>query len=139
MPWGNGEIIEEAFGCFRHALQMHPDLPEAHVSAAITHLLVGNLAEGWKGYRWRHGEPGEDPREAVPRHAKQGGLIALEAEQGLGDILFFLRWAASLKAAGARLAFRADPRLHALLAPSGLFEDLAPAGAPAQAASSICM
>ncbi len=48
--------------------------------------------------------------------------MTLAGEQGLGDTLFFLRFAPALKAAGATLRFAGDPRLHSLLARTGLFE-----------------
>jgi hypothetical protein len=43
-------------------------------------------------------------------------------EQGLGDILFFLRFAAPLREAGAPLVFAGEPRLHGILARTGWFE-----------------
>jgi tetratricopeptide (TPR) repeat protein len=53
-----------------------------------------------------------------------GRRVALVAEQGLGDILFFLRFAAPLRESGARLVFAGEPRLHSLLARTGWFEAL---------------
>jgi tetratricopeptide (TPR) repeat protein len=50
--------------------------------------------------------------------------IALVAEQGLGDILFFLRFAAPLREAGASLVFAGEPRLHSLLQRTRLFDAL---------------
>ena len=37
-------------------------------------------------------------------------------EQGLGDVLFFLRWARLLRERGATLDFAGDARLHGMLA-----------------------
>jgi hypothetical protein len=48
--------------------------------------------------------------------------VILHGEQGLGDILFFLRFAGRLKAHGHPLAFWGDPRLQPLLARTGLFQ-----------------
>jgi hypothetical protein len=47
--------------------------------------------------------------------------MALRSEQGLGDVLFFLRFAPELVRRGAALAFRGDARLHAMLMRTGLF------------------
>ena len=66
------------------------------------------------------------PRPILPRPLARircaGRSFALVAEQGLGDILFFLRFAPELVERGARLAFRGDARLHSMLARTGLFE-----------------
>lgn len=61
----------------------------------------------------------------VPRAAElSGARLCLVSEQGLGDILFFLRFAAPLRDAGARLVFAGETRLHTLLARTGWFEAL---------------
>jgi tetratricopeptide (TPR) repeat protein len=54
----------------------------------------------------------------------RGERIALVAEQGLGDILFFLRFAPPLREAGASLVFAGEPRLHSLLQRARLFDAL---------------
>jgi len=53
-----------------------------------------------------------------------GKRVVLVAEQGLGDILFFLRFAAPLREANARLVFAGEPRLHGILERTGWFEAL---------------
>ena len=50
-----------------------------------------------------------------------GRRFALLGEQGLGDVLFFLRFAPELVRRGARLAFRGDARLHSMLERTGVF------------------
>jgi hypothetical protein len=66
------------------------------------------------------GEPYRVPQAAALANAR----VVLVGEQGLGDILFFLRFAAPLRDAGARLTFAGEPRLHTLLERAGLFESL---------------
>jgi len=53
-----------------------------------------------------------------------GRTAALLAEQGLGDILFFLRFAAPLREGGATLVFAGEPRLHPLIGRTGLVDRL---------------
>jgi hypothetical protein len=61
------------------------------------------------------------------------GSLRLVAEQGLGDILFFLRFAVPLREAGVRLAFSGDARLHPMLRRTGLFTEFdAGPGAPSK-------
>lgn len=89
---------------------------------ATTLLALGRLAEGWRAYRWRytksrlrarHPQLVEDPEEIralqAPRH------IRIVAEQGLGDEIFFLRFAVALRARGHRLSVECEAKLAGLL------------------------
>src|SRR5258708_3955415 len=86
----------------------------------------GHFSEGWTQYRWRLLAQGlsnvaPDP-DRSPLPASLGGRrFVLRAEQGLGDILFFLRFAPELARRGAQLAFHGDARLHSMLDRTGLF------------------
>jgi hypothetical protein len=105
---------------------------------AQSELLVGRWEAAWAAYARR------EPRRAFESAAASRGVpysvptaeavagreVVLVGEQGLGDTLFFLRWAPRLRDAGARLGFSGDLRLHSLLARTGLFESFAPEGAP---------
>src|SRR6185503_11463503 len=53
-----------------------------------------------------------------------GERVTLVAEQGLGDVLFFLRFARELQVAGVRLELAGDARLLPLLARTRLFDSL---------------
>jgi hypothetical protein len=70
-------------------------------------LSVGEWREGWKHHLWRP-RTGESP-ERLPLQEK----LVLEAEYGLGDVLFFLRFVPSL---GKTAALHLPPPL-AKLAP----------------------
>lgn len=119
--------LDEALECFDRALEMDPANAAAHFSSSIARLLDGDLERGWADYAWRT-EAGPDAALRASLAALPSGtLIELEAEQGLGDVLFFLRWAPRLRDRGARLRFRGDPRLFPLLEPLGWFEAMRPA------------
>lgn len=117
----------EAIAAYREAIAREPRFAAARQNLARALLTVGELGEGWAQYRWRliaQGVVAAPPDAAaapLPR-ALEGRQFALLAEQGLGDILFFLRFAAELLDRGARLAFRGDRRLHSMLRRAGLFE-----------------
>ena len=113
----------------RAALGARPDFPEARVNLGYALLAQGKFAEGWEalGTRANAQRNWRDPALAVtavhdialpPAPAP----IIVHGEQGLGDTLFFLRFAPRLRELGHRLAFWGDARLHPLLSRSGLFE-----------------
>ena len=118
---------DDAVAAYREAIAQRPQFAAAHQNVARTHLMRGEFAQGWDEYRWRHFAQGAtkappDP-DARPFPASLAGRsIALTSEQGLGDVLFFLRFAPSLVERGAKLAFRGDARLHSMLERTRLFE-----------------
>jgi tetratricopeptide (TPR) repeat protein len=99
---------------------------------ALTLLTLGRLAEGWREMRWRldraslanrHPNLAIDP-SALPRDLA-GRRILIVQEQGLGDELFFLRYAPMLKTRGALLWYQGEPKMHAVLgAQRDLFDRL---------------
>jgi Flp pilus assembly protein TadD len=113
----------------RNALATRPRQVEARVNLAYALLAQGKYAEGWEAHSARP-DPRLNPRSpaspaVVPHDAAlpaAGAPVILHGEQGLGDILFFLRFAHRLKERGHPLAFWGDPRLHGLLGRTGLFQ-----------------
>jgi hypothetical protein len=95
-------------------------------------LLLGRLDEGWSHYarreHRRHYEAEfkqQGTQYRVPSLPEVAGRhVTVIGEQGLGDNLFFLRFAPALHAAGARLSFVGDERLHPLLERTALFDAL---------------
>ena len=84
-------------------------------------LAHGSLQDGWIGYTQR--PAALELREiykalncarSLPQ-TLTGKHVCVIAEQGLGDQLFFLRYAAELKARGARVSHRASEKLFSLL------------------------
>src|SRR5262249_20757533 len=45
--------LDEAMACYRQILDQKPDDPEAHMSRALTWLLLGDYERGWPEYKWR--------------------------------------------------------------------------------------
>ena len=119
--------FDEAVESYRTAIAREPRFPAARQNMARVLMTVGRFAEGWEEYRWRmlaQGLSTVPPRPGAGRlpEALEGRRIALIAEQGLGDVLFFLRVAPELARRGAVLSFQGDPRLHGMLSRTGLFE-----------------
>jgi hypothetical protein len=113
----------------RQAIGARSDFPQARLNLATALLPQGKFAEAWREYGARP-SPWvnlRDPRQPagaphVDRLPEPSAPLVLHGEQGLGDTLFFLRFAPLLRARGHRLAFWGDPRLQPLLVRTGLFE-----------------
>lgn len=86
-------------------------------------LAAGDFARGWQEYLGRD-VSGPAPRAILPNplpHRLEGRTIRLVPEQGLGDILFFLRFAPELVARGASVRLTTPESLARLLARTGFF------------------
>jgi tetratricopeptide (TPR) repeat protein len=128
------ERHEAALAAFDSVERLAPDRAspayhEAKLEQALSLLTLGRLREGWQAYQWRptrigwrlrHPDIAEDPR-AIARAAR----IRILGEQGLGDDLFFLRFAPALRSRGHSLRGSFDQRLVPILtAIPGLFDRL---------------
>jgi Flp pilus assembly protein TadD len=108
---------DEALKSYERALSLNPELPEAHRNRAYIWLARGDFERGWPEYEWRlrckklvtlkvdsprwNGEP------------LKGRSILLYAEQGLGDVLQFIRFATVVKERGGRVIVAcAEPLLR---------------------------
>jgi Flp pilus assembly protein TadD len=111
---------DEAVGCYQLALWLKPDLPSARYNRSLALLQAGRWQEGWPEYEWRWKRGSMRPRHTEkPRwdeSALGGRTILLWCEQGLGDAIQFVRYAALVKAKGGRVVLECPPQLATLLA-----------------------
>ena len=111
-----GQLDKAEEACTR-ALTLDPSDSASRYERAFVRLLRGNIANGFDDYRAR---PTVDrlrfpaPTERLPTDLS-GRQFRLTLEQGLGEHLFFLRYAAALTARGAEIAVETDPKLTPLL------------------------
>ena len=92
------------------ALRASPFCADAHVTLSIELLRTGDFERGWREHAYRPTR-GNEIVELIARGSYPPPLpsplagrdVLILAEQGLGDALFFLRYAKPLADAGARL------------------------------------
>lgn len=111
----------EAEANSKQALSLNPNYAEAHKNQGIVSLLLGDFERGWKEYEWRWNCPGSRmPNYSAPMWQGEpldGKTILLHHEQGLGDTIQFVRYAAVLKQRGAgRVVVKTQKPLMQLLA-----------------------
>lgn len=88
--------MAEAAACYEEALRIKPEYAEAHLNRALLWLTQGNLEQGWAEYEWRFKLKNRKMATPVPRwegNELNGRTLLLQAEQGLGDTVQFIRYA----------------------------------------------
>jgi len=104
----------EALAYLDRALSRDPNAAKARFSKSLIDLLLGNFSEGWRGYEARF-EAREDHRAFTrPRWTGSeplaGKTLLVHAEQGLGDNIQFVRYAARV-GRSARVVLEVPPAL----------------------------
>jgi tetratricopeptide (TPR) repeat protein len=111
---------DEAVACYREALRCRPDLAETHNNLGICLLRLGDFVQGWREFEWRSGTK----RIRDVRHFSQpiwqgecipDGTILLHEEEGYGDTMQFVRYAALVKQRVGTVLCEAPPPLRRLL------------------------
>jgi tetratricopeptide (TPR) repeat protein len=96
--------LDESAACYRRALELKPDYAMAHWNQSLLSLLTEDFERGWAEYEWRWKSKRSQWRgfsqalwEGQPL---DGRTILLHAEQGFGDTIQFIRYAAQVKQRG---------------------------------------
>jgi tetratricopeptide (TPR) repeat protein len=123
---------DEAVRRYDRAIEIDRGYTAALNNRAQSLLRLGHLGAAWSDYRWREGARAMAlPVERWPSDLA-GRRIHVHAEQGIGDHLFFLRFAACAVERGATLTVEAERRIEPMVARSGLVPvDTIPDGAEA--------
>ncbi len=137
--WGNvfrdSGDLQTAVQYYDQATAIEPNFAEAHWNKALTLLLGGDLQRGFEEYEWRkyvnlpsfrslRDFPG--PRwDGSPLN---GQIIYLHAEQGMGDIIQFVRYVPFVVQQGGRVLLECHPPLLELLSGIPGVEQLVPYG-----------
>jgi tetratricopeptide (TPR) repeat protein len=111
--------LAEALACYQLAIWLRPELPSAHYNRALALLQAGDYERGWPAYEWRWKRPTMPPRPFTqPRwdgSALEGKTILLWCEQGFGDAIQFVRYAALVKERGGTVLLECPTNLLSLL------------------------
>ncbi len=109
---------EEAEESLKRALAIDPDYAPAKINLATLLFLHGDFGRAWPLLAVRRAareitqEPWQKPLPADLR----GRRILVLKEQGLGDEIFFLRFAPELKRRGAEITYLADAKIRSIIA-----------------------
>lgn len=111
---------EDAQAIYQVALWLRPDYAEVHWNRSLAWLQTGEYEKGWREYEWRWKRKRATPRnfsqpqwDGAPLH---GRTILLWTEQGRGDTIQFVRYAALVKRYGGTVVLEAPADLIPLLA-----------------------
>ena len=111
----------EGLPLLERALALAPDSREAHSLLASVKLALGEFHVGWREYihrparvRFIQSHPDVTLSSTLPA-TLTGRHVCVLREQGLGDELFFLRFANYLKACGARITYQGTSKIAGIL------------------------
>ncbi|MDB5393621.1 MAG: glycosyl transferase family 9 [Rhodospirillales bacterium] len=126
--------IDVALARYGRAQELKPNYADAHWNEALARLLSGDFAAGWRKYEWRWRRKETPPRIfAVPLWDGgdlTGKTILLHAEQGYGDAIQFIRYAALVKKRGGLVLVECSEPLRRLFASAPGIDRLVSADEP---------
>ncbi|HEY9749802.1 MAG TPA: tetratricopeptide repeat protein, partial [Allocoleopsis sp.] len=111
--------VDQAIAAYNCVLEANPDDIETHWNRALAWLLGGDFIQGFTEYEWRWRRPHRRPRPFTQPlwdgSDLQGKTILLHAEQGFGDTIQFIRYAALVAERGGRVIVECQAPLLRLL------------------------
>jgi tetratricopeptide (TPR) repeat protein len=112
--------LEEAIACYDYALWLQPDAASTHWNRSLARLQQGDYERGWAEYEWRwrrkraRRRPFSQPAwDGAPL---EGRTMLLYMEQGLGDMIHFIRYAPLVKERGGSVVVECPDILLRLFA-----------------------
>ena len=111
--------FEDGMAALRHAIALAPGHANAHSGLGILLLMRGDLGEGWDEYEWRlrstERKGPRFPETPWDGESLAGRHIYVQAEQGFGDTLQFVRYIPLLAARAGKVTLRVHQQLTTLL------------------------
>ncbi|WP_158929368.1 tetratricopeptide repeat protein [Acidisphaera sp. S103] len=121
----------DAEATLHQALRLAPDSPVLRYNWSLLMHLLGRTPEAWDGWEQRF-RAGAIPPRAFSQPQWQGDPLGhrrllVHTEQGLGDVIQFVRYLPSIE---GNILFEAPPRLIRLLSSNPALPPMIPDGAP---------
>ncbi|MBD2179888.1 tetratricopeptide repeat protein [Planktothrix sp. FACHB-1355] len=110
---------EKALECCDRAIEIKPNYADAHWNRALILLRLGDYERGFIEYEWRwqrkENQPRFLPKPIWDGSNIEGKTILLQAEQGIGDLIQFIRYVPLLVKLGACIIVESHQQLVRLL------------------------
>lgn len=128
--------LDRALQALNTALCLDPQHAFAHFNRALLWLKRGQYREGWVEYEWRFAA-GLVQRPDLPRprwdgSSLEGRSILIHTEQGLGDVLQFVRLLPVLRRQARRLVFACQPSMRDFLRSLSCIDEFFPVDEPGE-------
>jgi tetratricopeptide (TPR) repeat protein len=113
--------VTGAVASFRRALEIDPNHARTHFRLSRALLLLGDFAAGWAEYEWRWPAANFNSPMSASLYRQwrgeplEGARILIQAEQGFGDTLQFVRYVPMVTERGGRVVLEVQPALGRLL------------------------
>ena len=107
---------DEAMEAFRQGLSIEPDNVDLNIAVGKCAFMSEDWGTAWRYYACRPGTQRKQPfPEGFVIPLQPGRPVRVHYDQGLGDELFFLRFAPRLAAQGMTIHYITHPKLFPLL------------------------
>lgn len=119
----------DSLAAYDRAIEERKDFTDAHVGKANALLRLGRWTEGWTYFRERINYPELAVFRSSKRPSWRGedlpqGSLLVYGEQGIGDVIQFVRFLPLLKARVGRVILACDAGLHSLLGDLSCIDEL---------------
>jgi tetratricopeptide (TPR) repeat protein len=113
--------LDETLACYDRAIAIKPDFATAYFNRGRGRLLLGRYKEGWQDYEWRWQARdflSKRPDLKIPNwqgESLRGRHLLVYGEQGLGDIIQFVRYLPLLLHRECKISFLTSEKLARLV------------------------